>query len=126
MHACDPAIVYLHSPAHRFRGIPYLDFQSGACTFCGACVEACPVEREDEVPASLGTVLLDRNQCIAWNGVICLSCQTACTYRSVTMDLRGRPAITTEACTGCGACVGVCPSQALQVPAPVFEPSEEG
>ncbi len=124
LHACEPAIIHLHPPGHRFRGMPFLSFESGACTFCNACVEVCPLERgqpEAEGPARLGTATLDRATCMAWNGVICLSCQSACDYRAVTMDRRSRPHIETEACTGCGACMGICPAKAIQIPAPVVD-----
>ena len=122
LHACEPAIIHLHPPGHRFRGIPFLSFESGTCTFCNACVEACPLEHnQPEGPTRLGTALLDRQSCMAWNGVICLSCQSACDYRAVTMDPRGRPLIQTEACTGCGACVRVCPAKAIRIPAPVVD-----
>ncbi len=124
VHACEPAIIYLHPPGHRFRGMPYLSFQSGSCTFCRGCVDVCPLEHDDQVPARLGTARLDREKCMAWNGVICLSCQTACGFQAVSMDPRSRPAIKTEACTGCGACVGVCPSSAIAVPAATVELSD--
>lgn len=123
VHACEPAVICLHPPGHAFRGIPYLSFESGPCTFCNACVEACPLEHSQadvERSVRLGIASLDQGACMAWNGITCLSCQTACNYQAVTMDLRSRPRIETEACTGCGACVGICPSKAIRVPAPTF------
>lgn len=124
VHACEPSIICLHPPGHRFRGMPFLSFESGACTFCNACVDACPIEHsqsEAERAAGLGIAVLDQGTCMAWNGTICLSCQTACSYRAVSMDPLSRPHIETELCTGCGACVGICPARAIRIPAPVVE-----
>jgi ferredoxin len=63
-----------------------------------------------------GVAVLDREACIAWNGVICISCRTACQEQAIRVDRRGRPTIVAGACTGCGACVDPCPSRAIRLP----------
>ena len=65
---------------------------------------------------SAGLALLARSACVAWNGVVCMSCVFSCDDRAIRMDERGRPAIVDEACTGCAACVDVCPTRAITVP----------
>jgi Pyruvate/2-oxoacid:ferredoxin oxidoreductase delta subunit len=62
-----------------------------------------------------GTVALDRRSCIAWADVICMSCQFACIDRAITFDRHNRPVIDNEACTGCGLCVDVCPSNSIRI-----------
>ncbi len=124
VHACEPAVIYLHPPGHSFRGMPFLSFASGPCTFCNACVDACPLDHHAtgvEGIARLGIATLNQGTCMAWNGTICLSCQTACSYQAVSMDARSRPQIQADACTGCGACVGICPAKAIGIPAPMVD-----
>lgn len=61
-----------------------------------------------------GLAVVDRGACIAWNGVICISCRTACDEQAITVDRQQRPAIVEAACTGCGVCIDLCPSQAIR------------
>jgi len=61
-----------------------------------------------------GVAVLDRGACMAWNGVICISCRAACDEQAITVDRQQRPTIVEEACTGCGICVDLCPSQAIR------------
>ena len=63
-----------------------------------------------------GPAVLDRGACMAWNGVICISCRAACDERAIAVDRQQRPAIVETACTGCGVCIDICPSQAIRIP----------
>lgn len=117
--ACGPRIIRLHPQNHRLAGVPYLDFNSAGCTFCAACVGACPL---DVGPADSGTdrphigrAHLNREACLAWNGVICQSCSERCEYHAITTDRQRRVHIDAETCTGCGMCVTACPVSALGV-----------
>jgi ferredoxin-type protein NapF len=51
---------------------------------------------------------------MAWDGVICISCRLACDEQAVSFEDR-RPTIVDSACTGCAACVDVCPSRAIRM-----------
>ena len=122
VESCAAGIVRRHDDQHASAGLPYLEFSAAACTFCGDCVDACPacdpgVDR-NRLPARLGLAHIDAERCIAFQGVICASCRLACDARAVGMDVDRRPVIEVEACNGCGACVGVCPGDAIAV-APV-------
>jgi len=93
---CEPGIIRLHPKDHEWAGLPYLDFSHSGCTFCQACVVACPIDIEvtaDTRPV-IGTAQLNRNTCIAWDDVICMSCSGRCDYR-----------------------VAACPVNALHIPA---------
>ncbi|MFY9725285.1 MAG: CoB--CoM heterodisulfide reductase iron-sulfur subunit A family protein [Bryobacteraceae bacterium] len=77
-------------------------FVTGACTVCGACERACPVERPDDFNYGLGQTkaaylphgmaypalyTIDRAACAAG----CKACEEACTYGAI--DLHAQPEI---------------------------------
>ncbi len=117
---CETGIIRIHPGSHDHAGIPYLDFSAGGCTFCQACVEACPIDITigNKATPSLGTLTINRNSCIAWQDIICMSCSHACDYKAIATSYQRRPRVDASACTGCGKCVSVCPVKALTVAAP--------
>lgn len=103
-------------------GFPELDFSHGGCSFCGACLEACKsgaLQRGTEPFWSLRAVL--GNACLTLQGVVCRSCGEHCETRAIRFLPQRHgvavPRLDAAACTGCGACVGVCPAQALSLSA---------
>jgi len=103
-------------------GFPTLDFQRGECTFCQACVSACPqpVFRPVTEPAWQQSAALKAG-CLAEQGVMCRGCQDSCEPEAIVFPPRraaiSQPEIHTDLCTGCGACVSVCPSNAIAITA---------
>jgi ferredoxin-type protein NapF len=102
-------------------GFPTVDFSRGECTFCGDCVAACaphallPVAGE---PAwSLRAQISEA--CLARQGVECRVCGEACGEGAIRFRPRiggvALPELDETACTGCGACLAPCPSQAITV-----------
>ena len=115
--ACEADVIRIHGPNHRLAGTPYLSFESGGCTFCYACAEVCPMDLDGDasIPPPIGRALLQTTSCLAWNGVLCVACRFACTTQAIRADVRSRPLIDASRCTGCGACVRVCPEGAITV-----------
>ena len=91
------------------------------CTFCTACVEACRFDVFDAAqdPPWNTKISIEHDNCLPFIGVHCESCRDACVADAIRMRPRiggpAQPAIDLESCTGCGACVAVCPVRALSV-----------
>ena len=109
--SCADQLIRRHPADHEHSGQPYLDLSRAGCTFCGDCTTACP--QTDRALEKVGLAKLDQAQCTAWNAVICVSCRGICS--AIQVDLRGRPSIEDEACTGCGICISRCPVEAFEV-----------
>ncbi|SFU81066.1 ferredoxin-type protein NapF [Halomonas korlensis] len=105
-------------------GFPRVDFQLGECTFCQACVEVCaePVFHDPERTAPWRHVAEIGPACLGPQGVYCRSCGESCEEGAIHFSFNAQrvpePAVDTEACSGCGACVSVCPTQAVTVGLP--------
>lgn len=99
---------------------PSLDFSGGECTFCGDCARACP----EPVFAVAGAMRLAHvvaiaDGCLAKNNVACQSCRDACPEQAIRFRPRTGgpflPEVDVDSCSGCGACVGVCPVGAIGI-----------
>jgi len=103
-------------------GAPALDFSRGGCTFCGACADSCRASVFDRalVPAwRLAVTISER--CLPRHGILCESCRDACGDGAIRFArIAGQtpiPEIEFGRCTGCGACVSVCPQSAISLAA---------
>ena len=104
-------------------GFPQLNFTKGECDFCTACARACGTGalayRDDPQQAVWSLAATIDAECIAYRGVVCRSCGEHCetaALRFVPVVGRGSmPRLDIERCTGCGACVGVCPVKAIRM-----------
>lgn len=100
-------------------GFPFVDFAHAACTFCADCVQACTIGALSRQPeASPWTLLAHIGEaCLAQKNVECRICGERCEVDAIRFRpaLGGiaRPDINALACTGCGACVAPCPTQAI-------------
>ena len=58
--------------------------------------------------------------CLARLGVVCQACGDACPERAIRFSLRHGgpplPSLEGDRCTGCGACVPICPIGAISLP----------
>jgi ferredoxin len=72
-----------------------------------------PTVTADGVVRLDGPAAIDRSACIAWNGVVCMSCRFACATGAIVMNTQNRPEVHEDDCTACGDCVPVCPTSAI-------------
>jgi len=99
-------------------GFPEISFSNGECTFCEACVKACPVGILDPAQqvAAWNLHLSISNACISAKGVVCRICPEKCDASAIRFKrpgALGKPEVDQDICNGCGACIAPCPVNAL-------------
>lgn len=104
-------------------GYPTVDFKQGECTFCFDCLDACKTaalkvsqpERKPETAWNLD--IRFNNKCLSLNAVVCRVCGENCEPQAINFKLKvggiSEPQIDLDNCTGCGACLTVCPVDAV-------------
>lgn len=114
IEACPQGIVIRGS-----GGFPEIDFNLAECTFCERCISACS---DDALLVSTRPLfnlkLQAEDGCLARRQVVCQTCGDACEADAIRfrpkIGLVAAPEIDEELCTGCGACVSVCPERAMK------------
>ena len=117
--ACGSGIISMDE-----GGFPIVDFKQGSCTFCGDCARSCPTGalrfESDKAPWHLALRIAE--SCLLRSRMLCLSCSEQCGKAAIQLpkDEGQLPLVAADQCTGCGACVSVCPVGAISL-APVHE-----
>jgi polyferredoxin len=99
-------------PRHQMR-------LAGCEQHCNVCGQVCPtgairpLELEEKRCARIGTSVILKEKCIAWEqDRLCLVCDECCPYNAIifkTVDGRPRPVVIEDRCNGCGWCEHKCP-----------------
>jgi ferredoxin-type protein NapF len=112
--SCDEGIIMILSD-----GTPSLDFSKSGCTFCEDCVSVCEpgvlgLENRHTSQSINATFRISTEGCVAHHGVICFSCKEPCIDDAILFNGMFNPVIDMDRCTGCGFCVGRCPTHAIE------------
>lgn len=119
-HVCADACP-VHILVTDSDGFPGADFRRGECTFCGTCADVCPERlfNSDRTTAPWDLVGAIGGSCLTLGGVSCRCCEDSCEVGAIRFrpQLGGasQPRLDADSCTGCGACVAVCPVGAIDV-----------
>ncbi len=109
-------------------GSPYFIARTGPCEMCEdiPCVAACPTNALDHSLTDIEksrmglAVLVDQENCIAFQGLRCEVCFNVCPIRGKAISLEMQPNVRSgkhalfipivhsDACTGCGLCEKAC------------------
>jgi len=111
--SCDEKIIVIGAD-----GSPILNFAKSGCTFCEECAAACEagvLQLENVATAEKinAEFRISIEGCVAHHGVICFSCKEPCIDDAILFNGMFNPVIDMNRCTGCGFCLGRCPTQAI-------------
>jgi len=110
--ACEEEIIII-----RADGTATLNLTQRGCTFCDACAKACEagVLSLEEGSQQINAIFrIDPTACLAHNGTICFACKEPCIDDAILFKGLHNPIIDDERCTGCGFCLGRCPTRAIE------------
>ena len=111
--SCDEQIIMIQND-----GTPKLDFSKSGCTFCEECANVCEpnvlnLDNSHTSEQLNATFRISTDGCVAHHGVICFSCKEPCIDDAILFNGMFSPVIDMDKCTGCGYCLGRCPTQAI-------------
>ena len=116
--ACPYGSIALASLTDGFlsMGTPVIKARKTPCYLCMKCPPVCPsgalkrtLKKKEEV--RMGTAIINKDSCLAWQGTLCRSCFDDCPIydEAIKMDEKLQPVVDKDKCVGCGVCENVCP-----------------
>lgn len=141
VEACPYDTLLLAKPGdNKPLGTPYFTPRDIPCYMCPdiPCVPICPTNALDESlvskdgildinSADMGLALIDENACIAFWGIQCDACHSACPLlnEAITLEYKKNdrtgkhafivPIVHADVCTGCGLCERACITQKASI-----------
>jgi len=107
---------------------PVVEFEGSYCLeTCNACGTVCPsgsisaFKIEEKKKLKMGQIEVNEETCLLMKLRECGICKPACSYRAIdivekgTNSLQMLPVIKHSGCTGCGACIAVCPENCFRI-----------
>ncbi len=97
-------------------GLPYIEPREIPCYLCMKCPPVCPTGAlqlvTDQRQVKMGLAVIDKDRCLAYNGVICRACYERCPIYREAIVLKDElyPVVMADKCVGCGICENVCPA----------------
>lgn len=100
-------------------GFPQIRFTGDGCTLCSECARACPEPVFDLTREAFPWRAVIQDNCLAHANIHCQTCRDACEPAAIRFTPKlghvAIPEIAEDDCTGCGACVAVCPEDAISL-----------
>lgn len=101
-------------------GFPIVEVNSRPCFLCDdlSCMKACStgaLQFTDKEKISMGTAIVNANNCITYSGKSCDVCLSACPFPEIAIkiDINNNPNVIKDFCTGCGLCEYKCDYNAI-------------
>ncbi len=100
-------------------GFPEIDFSLGECSFCQDCLKHCPEQALQPADDPWRLQARISELCLAHQHIVCMSCYENCEVEAIRMTPFQKgvsiPEIESTLCNGCGACVRICPTEAITI-----------
>jgi len=109
---CEEAIIVIGADR-----TPILNLRKGGCTFCEVCSDVCDAGVLDKfrAPERINArFVISTEGCMAHHGTICFACKEPCLENAILFNGLFNPVIDPDLCTGCGFCLGRCPTDAIR------------
>jgi ferredoxin-type protein NapF len=127
--SCPTGIIRQHTdPGDLLSWMtPEVIFENGYCLeTCNNCSRVCPTgsitlfSPEAKKNIKMGYAEVNYEGCLLAKNSECDRCLNSCKYDAISIEpltgsLNSEPVIDTGACTGCGACVVICPTRVITV-----------